>query len=198
MAEAETPLASLARPGGTETAGLVLSERPHPGQIIIRGPEADQAFLSAVERALGLAPPTAPNTVASHQGLDLLWLSPEEWLLVTPAGAEAGLVERLEQALAGLHAGAVDVSDARAVIRLEGAAARKVLAKGTPLDLRPHAFQPGRCAQTTLARASVILRPVGRGDDAFEVHVGRSFAPYLWAWLTDAGREFGVRVVAGA
>jgi sarcosine oxidase subunit gamma len=86
------------------------------------------------------------------------------------------------------------VSDARAVIRLEGAAAPAVLAKGTPLDLRPQSFGPGRCAQSTLGRASVILRPVGREAGAYEVHVARSFAPYLWAWLLDAGREFGVRV----
>jgi sarcosine oxidase subunit gamma len=197
MAEAETPLARVAEPGGTEGAGLVLSERTLPGQVIIRGPEGDQAFLAAIQTALGVAPPTEPNTVASRDGFDLLWLGPEEWLVVTPSGAEAGLVERLDQALTGLHAGAVDVSDARAVIRLEGPAAQKVLAKGTPLDLRPPGFGPGRCAQTTLARASVIMRPVGRDAGAYEVHVGRSFAPYLWAWLVDAGREFGVRVVAG-
>ncbi len=30
----------------------------------------------------------------------------------------------------------------------------------------------------------------------FEVYVLRSFAEYLWAWLEDAGREYGVAVVA--
>jgi sarcosine oxidase subunit gamma len=197
MAEAETPLTRIVLPGGPDTAGLVMSERGLQGQVIIRGQGGDQAFLAAVQGAIGMAPPTQPNTVASHQDLDLLWLSPEEWLLVAPPGLEAGLIQRLEQALTGVHAGTVDVSDARAIIRLEGTAARLVLAKGTPLDLRPHRFAPGRCAQTILARASVILRPVGRSD-TYEVHVARSFAPYLWAWLLDAGREYGVRVAADA
>ena len=30
----------------------------------------------------------------------------------------------------------------------------------------------------------------------FEVYVLRSFAEYLWAWLEDAGREYGVSVIA--
>jgi sarcosine oxidase subunit gamma len=194
MAEAETPLARQAQPAGADGAGLIISERRLPAQVILRGEGGDPAFLAAVERAIGVAPPVGPNTVASHQDIDLLWLSPEEWLVVAPAGTEAGLIERLDQALTGLHAGAVDVSDARAVIRLEGAAARTVLAKGTPLDLSPHVLSPGRSAETTLARASVILRPAGTTAGAYEIHVGRSFAAYLWAWLLDAGREFGVRV----
>ena len=36
-------------------------------------------------------------------------------------------------------------------------------------------------------------------DDAqrgptFDLYVARSFAHYLWAWLEDAGREYGVQV----
>jgi sarcosine oxidase subunit gamma len=197
MVETETPLARIAVPGGADAAGLIMSERRFPAQVILRGVDGDPAFLAAVEGAIGVAPPTAPNTVARHRDIELVWLSPEEWLLIAPAGTEAALVERLEQALTGLHAGAVDVSDARAVIRLEGPAARTVLAKGTPLDLSPHVLSPGRSAETTLARASVILRPVGTVAGAYEIHVARSFAAYLWAWLLDAGREFGVRIVPG-
>ncbi|MBI1778689.1 MAG: sarcosine oxidase subunit gamma [Proteobacteria bacterium] len=195
MVEPETPLQNLAKPGGADPAGLILAERRFPGQVILRGDGADQGFLAAAQSVLGVAPPILPNTVAGAAGIDVLWLGPEEWMLVTPPGQEAGLVERLNAACAGLHAGAIDVSDARAVIRLEGSAARRVLAKGTPLDLGASVLGPGRCAQTSLGRATVILRPVGPTGQAYEVHVGRSFAPYLWAWLLDAGREFGVRVV---
>ncbi len=198
MAEAETPLSRHAVPSGPDGAGLTMSERHLPGQVILRGDGSDQRFLEAAIGVLGVAPPTAPNTVASVDGIDLLWLSPVEWLLVMPSGRETALVEQHTAALAGFHGGAIDVSDARAVIRLEGPAARQVLAKGTPLDLRASVLGRGRCAQTSLARAGVILRPVGASGEAYEIHVGRSFAPYLWAWLMDAGREFGVRVIAAA
>ena len=29
---------------------------------------------------------------------------------------------------------------------------------------------------------------------AFEIYILRSFAQYAWAWLEDAGQEFGVRI----
>jgi sarcosine oxidase gamma subunit len=30
----------------------------------------------------------------------------------------------------------------------------------------------------------------------YDLYVQRSFAEYLWAWLEDAGTEYGVRVTA--
>ncbi|MEE9184627.1 MAG: sarcosine oxidase subunit gamma family protein [Acidimicrobiia bacterium] len=32
---------------------------------------------------------------------------------------------------------------------------------------------------------------------AFDLYVPRSFADYLWAWLEDAGTEYGVALVRG-
>jgi sarcosine oxidase subunit gamma len=29
---------------------------------------------------------------------------------------------------------------------------------------------------------------------SFDLYVGRSFADYLWIWLEDAGREYGVPI----
>jgi sarcosine oxidase subunit gamma len=76
-----------------------------------------------------------------------------------------------------------------------------VLAKGCPLDLHPRAFATGNCAQSLLAKASVLIHLPN--DDAqrgptFDLYVARSFAHYLFAWLEDAGREYGVQVEAAA
>ena len=61
------------------------------------------------------------------------------------------------------------------------------LAKGCTLDLHPRVFGLGHVVQSTLARVDVILVQVsGDGDLAFDIHVGRSFAEYLWLWLEDA------------
>jgi sarcosine oxidase, subunit gamma len=72
-----------------------------------------------------------------------------------------------------------------------------VLAKGTPLDLDLRAFPPGRCAGTLLAKASVLIHLLdedsGRGP-SFDVYVARSFADYLWTWLEDAGRDYGILI----
>jgi sarcosine oxidase subunit gamma len=124
--------------------------------------------------ALGL--PLEPNRVQAGDGRSALWLGPDEWLVV----ADGPLA-------LGVPAGAgsvVDLSANRVVLELRGQDARDVLAAGCALDLHPRAFGPGRCAQTLLARANVILEQTAA--DAFRVYVRPSFAGYLRAWLDDA------------
>ncbi|MEE9184624.1 MAG: sarcosine oxidase subunit gamma family protein, partial [Acidimicrobiia bacterium] len=62
-------------------------------------------------------------------------------------------------------------------------------------------FQAGHCAQSCLARATVAIHLVADESapdgPAFDLYILRSFADYLWAWLEDAGREYGVAVVKG-
>jgi sarcosine oxidase subunit gamma len=186
--------------GRTELAprGVRLGERAL-GKIDLRGQPAERAFMSGVGRVLDLLLPTEPNTAASKNRLTALWLGPDQWLLVCPPDDSALFIGSLQEALADSDCAITDVSDGRTALCLEGPSARAVLAKGCPLDLHPRAFPPGSCAQTLLGKAAVLIHLVG--DDpasgpAFEVYVARSFAEYLWAWLEDAGREYGVQVDA--
>lgn len=190
------PLGLAARAAGNGekgTAGIALREHVFRGLIVLRGNAAHRDFRNAVAGVLGATPPTTPNTAAGPddfaQGARLLWLGPDEWLAVTAPGEEKRLVVALDKALAGQFASVVDTSDGRAAIAIEGQHARDVLMKGCTMDFHPRAFAPGKCAQTLLARAAVLIHCVG--PDAFEVYGARSFAEYLWTWIEDAGREFG-------
>lgn len=165
--------------------GVALSERPFRGQLVLRADSAKGAFLHAVEQALGIGLPVVPNTASGNEERTALWLGPDEWLLVVPDGEELEVERALRAALAGQHFALTDVSDGRAVIGLAGARARELLMKGCSLDLHPRAFGPGRCAQTRLARAYMLLHQL---DDApsYDLYVHRSFADYVWRWLEDA------------
>ena len=183
-------------------AGVRLGERAFPGQLNLRGDPGNEEFMDAASGAVGCVLPTVPNTSAGEDHLEegprVLWLAPVEWLVVIAAGAEEALAGELVAAAAGCGGSVTDVSDARTVIVLRGPNARDVLMKGCPLDLHPDVFRPGHCAQSLLARAAVIL--YRRADEAdgsasFEIHVTRSFADYLWAWLEDAAGEYGVQVI---
>jgi len=136
-----------------------------------------------------VAPPPEPNTIASAAGTTICWLGPDEWLIVTAAGGQGAAEAALNSALDGLHASIVDTTDARTTIRIHGAHARDVLAKGCPMDLHPRSFGPGRCAQTLIAKADVLIHQL---DDAptYDIYVLCSFARYLWDWLVDASLEF--------
>jgi sarcosine oxidase subunit gamma len=177
--------------------GVRLGERLGLGKIDLRGDPHERAFMAAGGRALDLLLPGEPCTSATGERIAALWLGPDQWLVTCPAADAARLVGALREALADVHAAVTNVSDGRVAFRLAGPSARDVLAKGCPLDLHPRAFPVGGCAQSLLAKASVLIHLVDddreRGP-SFDVYVARSFAHYLWLWLEDAGREYGVQI----
>ncbi|WP_406186036.1 sarcosine oxidase subunit gamma [Streptomyces sp. NBC_01006] len=168
---------------------LRLAELPFLAQVNVRldpkGPAAD-----AVELALGLRLPLAPNTVVHAGDRSALWLGPDEWLVVGPPGSRADLAHRIRDAAGEGPAAVTDVSAQRTTVLVTGRRARDLLAHGCPLDLHPRAFGPGRCAQTTLARAQVVLVPRGEPRAGFWLLVRSSFAGYLADWLLDAASEY--------
>jgi sarcosine oxidase subunit gamma len=190
---ASSPLA----PASLRPRGVRLGERQGLGKIDLRGDPHDRPFMTAVGRVLDLLLPSEPCTSAHKGHSDALWLGPDQWLLTCPAGETASLQSALREALAGVHGAVTDVSDAHVALRVAGPSARDVLAKGTPLDLHPRAFAPGSCPRSLLAKAAVLIHLVDNDRDrgpGFDLYVARSFAHYLWMWLEDAGREYGVSI----
>ncbi len=178
-------------------ADLLLAELVPPGQVNLRGDPTDGRFARAAGAVLGCVLPTDANTVRSAADVTVLWLGPDEWLVLTQPGAEGQVIRRLREAVSGLHAAVTDVTGNRALLRLSGPGARETLMKGCGLDLHPRAFRPGQCAQTLLARAGVLIH---QRDDrpTYDVMPRRSFAEYVWAWLADAMAEYGGRPVTKA
>ena len=157
-------------------------------QVNLRGNADDCVFSSHVGALLGCELPATANTWSASPGCTVLWLGPDEWLVVAPDGRNESLVEDLRLALKGLHHAITDVSANRAIIELAGAHARVVLAKGCPLDLHRSAFAPPQCAQSLLAKSQVILQSVD-DEPTFRLYVRLSFAAYLAEWLMDAAGE---------
>jgi sarcosine oxidase subunit gamma len=167
---ASSPLA----PASLRPRGVRLGERQGLGKIDLRGDPHDRPFMTAVGRVLDLLLPSEPCTSAHKGHSDALWLGPDQWLLTCPAGETASLQSALREALAGVHGAVTDVSDAHVALRVAGPSARDVLAK-----------------------AAVLIHLVDNDRDrgpGFDLYVARSFAHYLWMWLEDAGREYGVSI----
>jgi sarcosine oxidase subunit gamma len=195
MAERATRQPAIA-PAALRPRGVRLAERTGLGKIDLRGDPAERAFMTGVGRVLDLLLPTEPDTSATKGSITALWQGPDQWLLTCPADDVALFINSLREALADSHSALTDLTDGRIALTLAGPSARDVLAKGCPLDLHPKSFEPGRCAQSLLAKASVLLHL--RADDTFDLYVARSFAHYLWTWLEDAGREYGVQIESSA
>ncbi|MFC0865935.1 sarcosine oxidase subunit gamma [Sphaerimonospora cavernae] len=194
-AERRSPLAGFAAGFEAASAGgaLRLAEIPFLTQLNLRvDPKSPAA--ERIGRALGTALPVEPGSAVRSGDLTVLWLGPDEWLVLGPDDGESGAGgvgphDRLVEAAGSAdgHVSVVDVSAQRTTLVLAGARARDVLAHGCALDLHPRVFGPGRCAQTLLARAQVVL--VARETDEFWVLCRSSFAGYVAEWLLDAAAE---------
>ncbi len=169
-----------------------LERQTDTGCINLRGDPNNSEFLDVVQKIIGHALPLAPNTVVSGEP-DIYWLGPDEWLLVSAAAELPGVAHALREGLQLQHAAVSDLSGSQIAYRLSGDKARQLLSKGCALDLCPEVFGPGACAQTGLAKAGVILRPLANAH-GFDLLVRRSFADYLWQWLLRAGRGYGIEV----
>ncbi len=169
-----------------------IREIPFLSQINVRADPNDADLMQGLASSLGgLTLPLVPNTVTSKDDRRALWLGPDEWLIVGPDAKQAAFKEALEAGLAGTFGSIVDVSASRGVIEIRGSKARDLLVHGVAIDLDPRSFGPGRCAQTLIAKAQVIIER--RDESAFHLYVRTSFASYVANWLLDAAADPGLR-----
>lgn len=194
MADRNAPLAPLDdRIAAAAYPGATLRAVPFLAQVGIRlhpdGPAAGR-----VAAALGLPLPEA-NRVSESGGRRALWLGPDEWLVVAADGEERSLAGILEDAI-GAEGAVVELSANRTGLELCGPEARDVLATCCALDLHPRAFGPGRCAQTLVQKAGVVIEQ--RDDETFLLLVRPSFAAYVAEWLLDGMAGLAADAAAAA
>ncbi|MFJ9906603.1 sarcosine oxidase subunit gamma [Streptomyces sp. NPDC101152] len=186
LSYAAAALAAATRASG---GAIRLAELPFLAQVNVRL-DAKGAAADAVGLALGLQLPLEPDTVVRAGESTVLWLGPDEWLLVGPPDTQRELEARVREAAGDEPVSVTDVSAQRTTLLVAGPRARDLLAHGCSLDLHPRAFAPGRCAQTTLARTQVVLVARDEPRAGFWVLVRSSFAGYLTDWLLDAATEY--------
>jgi len=113
-------------------------------------------------------------------------MSPDEVLVMVPyETVDVGLA-KIETALKGQHFLAENVSDARAVLFVEGLFAREVMAKLAPVDLHPDAFPVGRFRRTRLGQVAAAFWL--SDEQTFEVICFRSVAEYTFNLLAASAK----------
>ena len=170
---------------------VTLAALPFRGKLILRGGDAVRAPVATL---LGIElPPLLRSAVAG--GVEVLGVGPDEWLLLAPPERAEALAQELRAALAGLHHAVVVISDRMTGLVVGGARARDVLSAGCAIDLHPAEFPAGATTRTLLGKATIVLRRP-QDADSYEIWVNGSFAPYVWLFLENAAREFGVVIPA--
>jgi heterotetrameric sarcosine oxidase gamma subunit len=177
---------------GRSVAPLTLSDRTPLAKVVVRAPAGSGAAV-----ALGVAPGRAARlddgTLAAGSG-------PGEWTLLGDPGRGPALAERWPAGdpRAGDDAGlttAVDLTSARVLLRLRGAAADRLLAKVCAVDLDDRATPDGTAFRSSVAKVVTdVIRDDQAGTRSYLLHCDRSYGQYLFDALVDAGAEFGIDV----
>jgi len=179
------PVSVLDRAAAKPRPTLSLADRGPVGQVTLKGDLGDPDLGAAVEAVVGVGVPGTRQAAFADDTRGAVWMAPDELLLFTDYAAAGSVVAQLSEALAGRHHMALDVSDARVVIRLTGADVAETLAKGAPIDLSEAAFPPGSARRTHLSGVAVgIWR---REAEVWEIVCLRSCARHLWDWLMASG-----------
>ncbi len=184
MPDAVSALEGRRAPGyiGIEDTGL-------RGQVALKGDLGNPAVAGAVKEFAGVEVPGVWQVAREDgvaDGRAAVWMAPDELLLLVPYAEAGDTMARLGEALDGEHHLALDMSDARTVLRLTGPAVGEVLAKGAPPDLSDRAFPPGSARRTHLGGVAVAFWRLDA--ETWEVVAFRSYAHHLVAWLEDAAR----------
>ena len=112
-------------------------------------------------------------------------MSPDELLLLVPYPDAAATVAALEKTLAGQHALACDVSDARAMFHVTSKAADQVLQKLCPVDFA--SLPEGEVRRSRAAQVAVALWR--SGPDQLALVSFRSVAGYVMGLLEHSSRK---------
>jgi sarcosine oxidase subunit gamma len=172
----------------TGARAVRISETPFLSMVGLRV-RPGSAAAERVETALGVALPARCGSVSTGESCSVLWLSPDEFLIVSADGP-AHLTRAAVEALEGEPGSAVDLSANRTTFALAGPKAREVLEKGCALDLHPREFAVGAAYVTLLGPVPVILWRVE--EELYRILPRSSYADFLGRWLIDAMAEFKV------
>ena len=171
----------------SDNASISIREISERGMIDLRGSTTDKKFMAAVKSVLELDLPKAPRTSTTWGDIHVLWLSTDQWLILCARSKAVAMLADLRKAVANIHSLAVDVSDMRVVIRLEGEGVRETLMKGSSLDLISSDYKPGTVRRMRFAEIAALIHVVE--ENVIDLYVFRSYADYAWEFLLKAARK---------
>lgn len=171
--------------GKVEVGDVTVQELGLRGMITLRGDLSNAALQKVSKELTGVSFPSQGEAFASGDH-GLAWMSPDEILVMVPHEDVSSALETIHKALSGLHFLAVDVSDARAVLRVQGAFAREVIAKLAPADLHPDSFPVGRFRRSRLGQVAAAFWL--SDEDTFDVICFRSVAGYTFDLLAASAK----------
>ena len=157
-------------------------------KLIIRG--KTKGFMTAIGKNLNMLLPTEANTSTAGEVLTALWLSPDEWMLVSNKTISEDtntyeVEDNLINNVSKVNLGAVtDVSDQFVMINIKGSKVFDLFETGSPFNFNKFKNKKGSVVQTILSHIDVIIHLTEINN--VNLLVRRSFSQHLYSWLNDS------------
>ena len=168
--------------------GLSIREISPIMKLNLRGKKRE--FFTTVGKNLNMILPTEANTSTTSDKLTAIWLSPDEWMivsneLVNKDNDKYELYEILFNSISKTNLGAViDVTDQFVQLELKGKNIYEIFSAGCPFNFNEFKEKKGSTTQTVLNHIDVILHH--KEENVVNIFVRRSFAEHLWSWIEDS------------
>ena len=157
-------------------------------KLNLRGKKRE--FFTVVGKHLDMILPTEANTSSSSSKLTAIWLSPDEWMVVSNEFIEKNnnsydLEESLYNSISKTNLGAViDVTDQFVMFELKGSKIYELFSSGSPYNFNDFREKKGSTTQTLLNNIDVIIQ--NKSENLVNLFVRRSFSEHLFSWINDS------------
>ena len=176
-----------------EKNGISIEELPFVNKINLRGNTTDRLFMSNTGSVLDILIPTEPNTKIENKNLQVIWLSPNEWLLNFIYNENfTRIFENLSNKLNPENTSITDISESKTIIRVEGIHTTELLRKFLILDIDSILNSNSKVAQTIFVKVPILIVRNHNDQDtqSFDIHLNRSHTTYLKDLLLDGCNQF--------
>ena len=176
-----------------ERNGISIEELPFVNKINLRGNTTDRVFMSNTGSVLDILIPTEPNTKIENKNLQVIWLSPNEWLLNFIYNENfTRIFENLSNKLNPENTSITDISESKTIIRVEGIHTTELLRKFLILDIESTLNSNLKVAQTIFVKIPILIVRNHKDQEtqSFDIHLNRSHTNYLKDLLLDGCNQF--------
>ena len=174
--------------------GVTIEELSLSGKINIRGKSSDKEFMKNIGSALNLVLPIEPNVRIFNNNISIMWLGPNEWLVITPENEKDGIISLLKSNLNPQKTAITDVSFNRTILRLEGEKVFTLLSKFLVANLEKILKTNFSVAQTIFIKIPVLFvrNNTNKESTSLDLHLNRSHTKYVYELLVDGSKNLNI------
>ena len=127
--------------------------------------------------------------VNSNDQTRILWMGPENWLVIS----SNNLLNELNERFSKSEFAVTDISHSRSIIELQGSDVLEVIKKGSPFDIE--SLTKNNCTNTVYNGITITIDNIEDSKNQIRIISLRSFGESLYHSVTDACLEYGYKAI---